>query len=82
MTYGDTVPVFHKIFHEDVENSCNAGCRFGIVVATTRKPPLRGRLLNCSFRKKLSSHFFQQLLVNVEVGVNVLHVVMLFERFH
>src|SRR3977135_3322470 len=30
----------------------------------------------------LASYFFQQLLVNVEIGVDVLHVVVLFERLH
>jgi hypothetical protein len=33
-------------------------------------------------RKPLAGDFFQQLLIDIEVGVNVLHVVMLFERLH
>ena len=33
-------------------------------------------------RKPLAGNFFQQLLIDIEVGVYVLHVVMLFERLH
>jgi hypothetical protein len=34
-----------------------------------------------SAEENLSRHFLQQLLVNVEVGVDVLHVVVFFEGF-
>ncbi len=40
-----------------------------------------GRLAK-SKMTRLSRDFFQQLLVDVEVRVHVLHVVVLFERFH
>jgi len=30
----------------------------------------------------LPSYFFQKFLVDVEIGVDVLHVVLIFERFH
>lgn len=33
-------------------------------------------------RKPLARNFFQQLLIDIEVGVNVLHVVVLLERLH
>src|SRR2546421_608923 len=44
------------------------------------RPSMGGLLI--SRLKKLSGHFFQQLLIDVEVRVHVLHVVVLFERFH
>jgi len=34
-----------------------------------------------SNNKKLSRHLFQHLLIDVEVGVHVLHVVVIFQRF-
>ena len=31
---------------------------------------------------KLGGYFFEQLLINIEVGVHVLHVVAVLQRFH
>src|SRR5579872_1273605 len=44
------------------------------------KPPVWGG--SSANATKSPSDLFQQLLVNIEIGVHVLHIVMLFERFH
>ena len=36
--------------------------------------------MNC--RERLTRHFFQQLLVNIKVRVDVLHIVLILQSFH
>src|SRR5205085_10873500 len=49
---------------------------------TAEEKPPNAWAASDSCVRRLSRDFFQQLLVNVEVSVHVLHVVMLFERLH
>jgi hypothetical protein len=49
------------------------------------RPGLGGLILSpraILVRAMLASDFFEQLLIDVEIGMHVLDVVMLFERFH
>jgi hypothetical protein len=68
--------LFHRIFHGCVENF------FGFTPLQEEEPPTQGRLFGKSSIAKLASHFFQQLLINIEIGVHVLHVVLILKRFH
>src|SRR5437879_6166247 len=57
------------------------GPRFSKQLLKKKSRP-QGRLSGKSSTAQLARHFLQQLLVNIEVGVNVLHVILVFERFH
>jgi hypothetical protein len=46
----------------------------------SRKKAAPDERLRIPFRKKLCRNFFQNLLINVEVRMNVLYVVVIFER--
>src|SRR5215469_12576972 len=83
-----SLPVFHTIFHEGVENLWQEKCVERRKGRTKAAPSLGGfrksRAPNLSLFLflSLSCNFFQQFLVDVEVCVHVLHIVMLFEGFH
>ena len=47
-----------------------------------RKAAPMGAALRKYSNAPLASHFFQELLINIEVGVHILHVILIFERFH
>jgi hypothetical protein len=52
-------------------------------IAVNKKSRPKGAALLQILRCRSSaSHFFQELLVNVEIGVYVLHVILIFECFH
>src|SRR2546427_2900705 len=49
---------------------------------TIRKPPTKGGSDDSLLVARLSRNFLQQFLINIEVGVDILHIVMLFKSFH
>src|SRR5215469_41771 len=81
-----SLPVFHTIFHEGVENLWLEKCVDRRNCRTKAAPFLSGfrksRAPKLSLFLSLSCDFFQQFLVDVEVCVHVLHIVMLLEGFH
>lgn len=50
--------------------------------AANNKKAARARAAFLCKTKRLSRNFFQQFLIDVEVRVDVLHIVMLFEGLH
>src|SRR5580765_5094464 len=71
-----TFLVIHRIIHRSVENYRNA-CNEG---EQKEKPPESWRL-SSSFPRSLTSDFFEQFLIDVEICVHVLHVVLIFQSF-
>jgi hypothetical protein len=89
-SYKNYFPLFHKLFHRDVEN-------FGADTTNLHRTSVGNVYKSQSSQKneavwypdgfgdldeeeQLSCHFLQQFLIYVEVGVDVLHVVVIFER--
>ena len=51
----------------------------------SKKPPVRRLALENFLTQRwkgLSSDLFEHLLVDIEVGVDILHIFAIFERFH
>src|SRR5207302_8932956 len=57
------------------------GPRFSKQLLKKKSRP-QGRLSGKSSTAQLARHFLQQLLVNIEVGMYILHIILVFERFH
>ena len=74
-----TFHVIHRIFHECVENyrkhrRTKGRKKNDAIAAALKFVRKRNGQLTCNFLK--------EFLINIEVGVHVLHVVVFFERFH
>jgi len=86
--YKSKFPLFHKHFLSGVENFAGAAGNRAIVTSKVDRnhkkaiPFEDGFRFFVKLRRELSSNFFQSLLVDIKICVNVLHIVTVFERFH
>ena len=65
---------FHSLIHGCVENF------FKKMTWSNKRAARKGGSVN--FLQQLASHFFQQLLIDIEIGVDVLHIILILQRFH
>jgi len=77
-------PVFHKLFLDGVEN---LGAREQVIDTLNSAIRLHSekaaRMGGSGFKavRNLTGNFFQSLFVDIEVGVHILYVVVVFEGF-